>query len=480
MIKKILAGLMLGFALTGAFAVITAADTTDIDITSADGYDCSVLHDDSFSTTDYYMADNVITVSSTTAMDYVYIMWDTEPGEWTLTVDGVEETHGQDDFLHELVKLPKASTSVQITIGQDHTYIAEIYGISGDVPDWVQDWNASYEEADILLISTHSDDEILFFGGIIPNYVNGGKWRIQVAYMCDFYKTEPYRRHELLNGLWAMGVTHYPQLGEFEDIYSTDIDTAKTQYDYDAIVEYMVRTIRRFKPQVVVGQDFNGEYGHGGHMICAEAIAAALEITADESQYQSSAAEYGTWDVPKAYFHLYSENQIELDARVPLEDFGGQTALEVATAAYKKHLSQQWMWFYVDDGYDENGDPDGYEYSCTKYGLYRTLVGADTGNDITENITSYDEQERARQETATTADESSQTESMTEDTSSRDMAGVTKVLKTVLVILSVILIAVVIIMIIMLIYASYRKKKEAERRRRRQRQLAQRRRNGSK
>ena len=110
-----------------------------------------------------------------------------------------------------------------------------------------------------------------------------------------------------------------------------------------------------------------------------------------EDFYPNSATTYETWDVPKTYLHLYPENTITLNLRTPLNKFDGQTALEVAAATYKKHVSQQWCWFYVSDD---------YEYSCADFGLYRTTVGNDTGNDMLENITTYEEQERLAKEAA--------------------------------------------------------------------------------
>lgn len=100
-----------------------------------------------------------------------------------------------------------------------------------------------------------------------------GGIRLQVAYFTDFFQSEPYRVQELLEGLWIMGLRNYPQLGEFYDNYSESYEEAEQQFDHDASLEYMVRTIRRFKPQVVIGQDpDNGEYGHGGHIWCARII----------------------------------------------------------------------------------------------------------------------------------------------------------------------------------------------------------------
>lgn len=82
---------------------------------------------------------------------------------------------------------------------------------------------------------------------------------------------------------------------------------------------------------------------------------------------------------------------LTMNLRLPLSRMGNRTSIEVQTAAYKKHVSQQWCWFYVSDD---------YEYSCADFGLYRTTVGNDTGNDMLENITTYEEQERLAKEAA--------------------------------------------------------------------------------
>lgn len=502
MIKKLLVFLGLTFACVAAFAVITMADTVDITVESSDGYDASILADDNYYTTDYYRTGNVLTVTSDTPMEYLYIMWDSEPGEWTLTVNGSDTTCGTHNYLHELVKLPTASTEAKITIQTDHTYVADIYGIAGSIPSWVQDWQDPYDKADVLVISAHSDDEILFMGGLIATYVNGGKYRIQVAYLCDLSLTERYRQHEQLNGLWAIGIRHYPQLGEFvDDLLEGDIDgTYDLLGGYDKVMEYMVSTIRRFKPQVVVTHDFEGEYGHPEHQIVAETVADALEVTNDSSRYSESASQYGTWDVPKAYFHLYDQNQIELNLRVPLEDFGGRTAVEVATDAYLEHDSQQWMWFYVSDGYDEDGNVDYSDdriptINCSLFGLYRTTVGNDTGTDIMEHLTSYDVQDaQAAAQTETTAEPETNEKGETIETTAApepetDADGQTiettapqpetekggSVIKTILIILAIIAGLIIILMIVLLIVSSIKKKKEAERRRRRaaQRRKAQ-------
>ena len=417
MFKKFLAIFAAAAAISLIFISAPAlADETDCSVSISDGTSSANLLDDNYRTKNTYAGGVTFTITSDTEIAGIYIKWDDDPGQWTLSVNGTDYTYGSEGYLHEYVQLPETSTEVTITLGSAGACITDIYTFDdGDLPDWVQIWDESYEEADILIFSSHADDEILFMGSIITTYVDAG-YRVQVAYFCDFYQTEPYRRHELLDGLWTMGVTHYPQLGEFEDIYSTDLETAESQYDLDEALEYVVETIRRFKPLVLVSQDLDGEYGHGTHMLVAKLITQAIEITADESSYPDSAEKYGTWDVPKTYLHLYEENTIEIDGRVPLESFGGLTALEVCEEAYLCHQSQQWMWFYVSDGYDDDGNETDYDYSFAKFGLYRSLVGEDTGNDVMENVTSYDEQE-AIAEAESIAESIAESESIAEEES---------------------------------------------------------------
>ena len=243
----------------GAGMEKASADEVRLSFSSTDGSACADIADGDYFTTEYFDPGTEITLTSETPLDALYVVWENLPGEWKLRINGRDYTFGQNDFLHEYVKMPAEAgtvTSVTLAVEGERITIADIYGLSaGSLPGFVQNWEAPYEEADVLLISTHADDEVLFFGGIIPNYTDKGNVRVQVAYFTDLFQSEPFRNHEILNGLWTMGVTHYPQLGKFYDHYSESLEEAQGQYDYDASLEYIVRTIRRFKPQVVIGQD---------------------------------------------------------------------------------------------------------------------------------------------------------------------------------------------------------------------------------
>lgn len=369
------------------------SEATEItpDITLSNGGRVSSMTDGSYNTRTSFSSGDTIVITSSEAMYSLYIKWDLVPSQWTLTYNDKTVTCGTDGFLHEYIEIPEGTTSMTITFASKeaicdlHTYS------SGTAPAQVQTWKKPCDKADILVFATHADDEILFLGGVLATYGGGQDLAVQVAYMCEFTSTAKIREHEKLDGLWVSGIKNYPVCGDFPDLYSTTLEAAKKQYNYEDLKSFITGTIRRFKPLVVVTQDFNGEYGHGGHMILSKAVADSVDTSKDASVYPETASQYGTWDVPKTYIHLYDQNKITMNLRVPLANMGNRTAIEIASEAYKQHVSQQWCWFYVSDD---------YEYSCADFGLYRTLVGNDTGNDMLENITTYEEQERLAREAA--------------------------------------------------------------------------------
>ncbi len=341
----------------------------------------------------------------------LYIVFDRIPGEWIISDGSDSEVCGKNGFLHEYTDVKEifgyAPKEISITFEKSDVSVSEISAFGeGTVPSWVQIWELPCDgETDLMLCSTHSDDEQLFFAGILPYFAGELKLNVQVVYFTSPFSYHD-RPHEQLNGLWEVGVRHYPIYGDVRDKYSeTKADAYSHQKSYgitkDDIVEFQVEMLRRFKPLVVVGHDFAGEYSHGQHMINTETLTEALELAADETKYTESADKYGVWDTPKTYIHLYKENPIVMDWDQPLESFGGKTAFQVTQDGFSHHKSQHWTWFY---GwiYGKNGNKitkatEIKTYSPCKYGLYRTTVGLDSGiGDMFENLTSYKEQEEER------------------------------------------------------------------------------------
>ncbi len=368
------------------------ASALTLSVSSGSGTDCGKLLDGSYDSSINFSAGETLTISSLENISGLYLIWYQAPGSYTLNAGTETLSCGENGFIHEYIPLTTPQTSVTMSLPSGGR-LCDIHAYSdGTLPADVQLWEPACENADFLVFSTHSDDEILFLGGVLATYAGEQKLDVQLCYLTHYY-TGPYmapiREHEKLDGIWASGVRNYPVNGPFEDLYCSDLNSAMSVYNYEEVAAWTTEMARRFRPLVMVTQDFNGEYGHGGHMLLAKAVADAADHSSEESFYPESVTEYGAYDVPKTYFHLYTENPITLDLRQPLSNFGGKTAVEVASEAYKKHVSQQWCWFYVTD--DEN-DPKSAQINCAKFGLYRSTVGADTGNDMLEHLTTYEEQ----------------------------------------------------------------------------------------
>lgn len=358
-----------------------------------------------------------ITLENESGIGGIYLLFDLEYGAYTVTdnTTGKIAAVGENGFLHEFIDLDvlfdNCPTSVTLTFSNGTVRLSEIYVYSaGETPNNVQRWDAPLNGgADLVLFATHGDDDQLFFAGLLPYYAGELGLRVQVVYLTDHRNLTNSRTHEMLNGLWNVGVTAYPVFGTFADFRIDDLQQTYDTYLYsygttkEDLLSFVVEQIRRFKPLVAVGHDINGEYGHGMHMVYADLLIQSLDLTADETAFPASAEAYGTWELPKLYLHLYAENPITIDYDKPLESFGGMTAFEVTQKlGYPCHESQQWTWFtdWINGKYDEITLASQIEtYNPCSFGLYRSTVGEDTQkNDFFENITTYAEQERLEAE----------------------------------------------------------------------------------
>ena len=313
----------------------------------------------------------------------LYLCFDIIPEIWEVQVPEGDDWRtvytGNREYLHVWVPLEESAEKVRVlSPKKGGMRVAEIrvYG-KGSFPAGAQQWLPVTENADILFLSTHADDELIFFCGGIPTYAAERKERVAVAYLAD---CGPRRRHELLDGLWSMGVRNYPVISPFPDVHKSSM-TAEYQAmgGKRKVLGWMVELLRAVRPKVVVSHDVKGEYGHIQHRLCAALIQEAYDQAADPDAYPESAEEYGVWQVQKLYLHLYKENRITMDWDVPLASLGGITGLEAAIRAFEYHVSQQ--------QYSMNVTDTGSKYDNRIFGLARTEVGPDTeGGDFLENI----------------------------------------------------------------------------------------------
>lgn len=316
----------------------------------------------------------------------LYVCFGNMPESWEIQTsddgkDWFTAVPGDTRFLHAYVALPQPAQHVRLAVTSEKKTalrINDLFVLSeGDLPDWVQVWQPTEEKADILFLSTHPDDELIFFGGAIPTYAVEQQRKVVVAY---FTRSNTTRSSELLNGLWHMGVRTYPVIGNFKDSYAKNLKAAyKTAGGKGKVNEWIVGLYRQYKPEVVVTQDTNGEYGHKQHMMIADAAQNCIALAANEDEFTASTIAYGTWQVKKLYLHLYPENQITFDWTVPLKSMNGATGIELAEEAYTLHKTQASSGMSVTE--------TGTKYDNRVFGLAFTTVGEDVRkDDFLENI----------------------------------------------------------------------------------------------
>ena len=280
-------------------------------------------------------------------------------------------------YLVHYHRLPQGVTEARIVpTSKERLRIAElrVFG-PGDPPEEVQRWEP-LEKCDLMLLTAHPDDEILWFAGLMPTYAGERGYRLQLVVMAP---TGGQRRLELLQAVWHCGVKYYPEMLGFLD---KNGQNPETQYSVwrgkDRVVSKVVEMIRKHQPEVLVTHGEKGEYGHGAHKTAADAAKNAVKVSGSSKKYAKSADRYGTWEVKKLYLHEYDKNQIVCDWNQPLEAFGGKTGYQVAEEAFQFHASQiNRDWAFEVHGTHDNA----------LFGLYYTAVGKDTGaGDLMEHI----------------------------------------------------------------------------------------------
>lgn len=324
-----------------------------------------------------------LTIESETPIQFLYVQYLSAPQKsysFYTSLDGVNyEEAGlaaQNGYLDECITLPAPVKFVRLAIGTVGEALTElhVYG-EGTLPKNLPVWQPTPEKCDLLVISAHPDDDMLFMGGSLAYYGGEKEMNAVCLYMSH---QKRLRQTEAQRGLWTCGITQYPIFAGFEDVYSMSLEDALKAWPEKVVMPYLVEQVRKYKPEVVVTHDVNGEYGHGAHRLVAHLMPKVFDAAADPAQYPESYEEYGAWQIKKLYLHLYKDNQIEMMWDTPCENFGGKTAFEMAKAGYDCHVSQHVYSFAVRD----TG-----KTRCTLFGLAKTAVGEDVEkNDFFENI----------------------------------------------------------------------------------------------
>ncbi|MCQ2457409.1 MAG: phosphodiester glycosidase family protein [Clostridia bacterium] len=315
----------------------------------------------------------------------LYLCFRTMPASYEIQIDngnGWEKlADGDTRFFHVYYDLPGAdqvriisTDSAKSIIGFNEIYV---FG-EGETPSWVQRWEETPEKADILFLIARPSDDHIFLGGAIPYYAVEKGRSVVVATLTTVNTS---RRSELLNGLWSMGYRYYPVMLGLENKSSKSVKKAYASVGKngeDKVLETVTGLYRKYRPEVVVAPDENGEGTNGMRMMAADAAKQCFTIAADADRYPSAGE---PWQVKKLYLHLYGtkDTQIVHDWTQPMEKLGGRTGLIAAIGAG--------FYYKTMDTSELSVQGTGTTYANNTFGLYAETVGADLNhNDFMENI----------------------------------------------------------------------------------------------
>ena len=315
-----------------------------------------------------------------------YFKWDAVPPTWDLYAydSAGKETlacsGGKNGGLTEFAPVPESMTGYRkfqfVSTNPEVPFaIANFSVYSGGVPEFAPRWEAYDGRAvDLLVISSHPDDESVFLPAPAITSINDGKV-VVTGYMT--WGTAK-RRFEAEEACWMLGERYAPTLRAAHDMMTNSLESMERYWPLDKAVGYVVELIRKFKPAVIVTHDVGGEYGHGAHIETSLAVQLAFEQASDPTKYPESAEQYGVWKPGKLYLHMYGKDKITYDLNAPLAAYKGESILQVATSAFERHRSQAAKGWTV----ESTG-----ECSMALFGLFASNVGPDTQhNSIFENI----------------------------------------------------------------------------------------------
>lgn len=329
-----------------------------------------------------------ITLPKNRKVDGILVKWYSDRNDYTLkSYDKNNKILDDYDgnklyFLHQYFSINENATKVVVDLKKNErsgkgivclrVYEKNRVGVS--VERWEKPKNG---ECDLLVISCHRDDELLFFGGTIPYYQDVKKKNVYTIYVSG---ADRPRVREALAGQWSMNTKTYPTFMAFAGGYHDGIKgTLNAWGGENYCLERLVEKIRRFQPKVIVTHDVDGEYGHPSHKTVSYLVTEAVKIAGDKTKFPDSYKKYGTCKVQKVYKHYTNKNRITMSWNTHYSELYGKSPLQVATIAFDKHRSQHANW--------SMDCSTARKYPNNIFGLVYTRVGNDVAkNDFFENV----------------------------------------------------------------------------------------------
>ena len=260
------------------------------------------------------------------------------------------------------------------------------------------DWLPPTNKIAVLAVWAHQDDEAIFGGGSLPYY--SAVLKLPTMLLCMTGGSEPERDNELRCAAWTYGLRYEPLFGHFMDVHSNLItnspygtNTINITWDYWAgvgflgngtnveagktrAINFVAEQIRRYRPDVIITHDLNGETGHDNHKAAAYAVTRAFFVAADPDATATNLVGLPPWRAQKLYVHLYPTNRLFHEFwEIPYPALTNRTPHQAANIGLTCHVSQgpsRWIGASV--------YPPGGMYNLWPaewWGLYASRVGLD-------------------------------------------------------------------------------------------------------
>jgi LmbE family N-acetylglucosaminyl deacetylase len=302
-----------------------------------------------------------------------------------------------------------------------------------------QDWQELPDRAALMVVTSHPDDEGIFFGGTLPYYSRVRNLPTVLVAMTsgDFKESSGFgagwpREQELCNAAAAYGVQYEPIFARFKDVWTDGLsapglpsfndasdpdqtfqwwddpdDRSGPHYSSGGQAVYgtpadapdagrtssalaLAQLIRDRKPTVIVSHDpINGEYGHGNHKATGIAVRAAWHLAAGrptdigETTIVPDTLTGDPWEAAKVYLHLLDEDQGALNAlfhtgwEIDRAELGNRSCRDLANDGTDQHVSQGSpdVETIFANGEGSFGEN---QSNSEEWGLWQSTVGADS------------------------------------------------------------------------------------------------------
>lgn len=246
----------------------------------------------------------------------VYLEWYDATENYTVTqLDAAENVLAEEaaqPFINAYYPLSEEAKSIRISfIRESFLSTLAVYG-AGDLPETVQQWEAT-NAADLLILAATPMDALDDFFGVIATYTVNHDVPTALVVMSRDTRTA---QAELLAALWRAGDGSYPIFGDFTCDNNDSYNMTRAAWGKQSTAKYLSACFEEFSPKVVVTHAEDESAPDGAAQFAGE--------------YARSAAEKA--EIQKIY--LAGSGGTTLDYETPLNGCGGMTVSEAAADAY--------------------------------------------------------------------------------------------------------------------------------------------------